>query len=116
MTSGDSDMLPRMSHEDPLEEVFAPFALRMSCGPLGMRFVRDIDVPEIAAAIHEHGTYSPDEPVPFMRRWAETGNDLAVNTLQHYYDAFAFDVFGAKSAVRDSRGSRAYVGQQLFEG
>lgn len=59
MTSADTAKLPIMSHEDPLEDVFAPFALRISCGPLSMRFVRDFDVPEIAAAIHEHGIYSP---------------------------------------------------------
>lgn len=89
MTSGNDTKLPTMSHVDPLEDIFAPFALRISCGPLSMRFVRDGDVPDIAAAIHKHGIYSPDEPMPFMLRWAEAGEDLAVNTLQHYYDAFA---------------------------
>ncbi|PZP27198.1 MAG: N-acetyltransferase [Kocuria rhizophila] len=89
MTSGAAAKLPTMSHVEPLEDIFAPFALRISCGPLRMRFVRDVDVPEIAAAIHEHGIYSPDQPMPFMRRWAEAGHDLAVNTLQYYYDAFA---------------------------
>jgi RimJ/RimL family protein N-acetyltransferase len=53
-----------------LEEVFPPFALRISCGPVELRVLRDEDFPELVELVRG-GIQAPDLPMPFLRAWHE---------------------------------------------
>jgi RimJ/RimL family protein N-acetyltransferase len=53
-----------------LEEVFPPFALRISCGPVELRVMRDDDLPELAELVRD-GIQAPGRPMPFLRAWHE---------------------------------------------
>lgn len=78
-----------MPELDSLEHVFAPYALRIACGPLTMRVTRDVDVPPMVRAIHEKGIYDPRGVMPFLHPWDQARDDLALNTLQHHYRSMA---------------------------
>jgi RimJ/RimL family protein N-acetyltransferase len=69
-----------------LEELWPPFGLSITCGPLSLRAMRDQDLPELVAAAAEgiHG----DDLRPFPRAWAgqpplELGRDLASRYWKH---------------------------------
>ncbi len=51
-----------------LEEVFPPFALRISGGPLELRVLRDDDLPELVELVRG-GVQDPDLPMPFLQAW-----------------------------------------------
>lgn len=51
-----------------LEDVFPPFALRITCGPLEMRVLRDDDLPELVELVR-CGIEVPDLPMPFLQDW-----------------------------------------------
>ncbi|WP_420176752.1 GNAT family N-acetyltransferase [Luteococcus sp. OSA5] len=71
-----------------LAEIFPPFGLRITCGPLELRCARETDVP-IATRLASRGIYEPGE-LPFLRRWAEAAEqELALNTAQFYWRTFA---------------------------
>jgi RimJ/RimL family protein N-acetyltransferase len=53
-----------------LEDVFPPFALRISCGPVEMRVLRDDDFPELVELVRG-GIAAPGLPMPFLRAWHE---------------------------------------------
>lgn len=53
-----------------LEEVFPPFALRISCGPVSLSVLRDENLPELVELVHG-GIQSPDLPMPFLHAWHE---------------------------------------------
>ena len=53
-----------------LEEVFPPFGLRISCGPLALRVLRDDDLPELVELVRG-GIQDPALPMPFLRAWNE---------------------------------------------
>lgn len=53
-----------------LEEVFPPFALRISCGPLTLRVLRDDDLAELVELVRG-GIQAPDLPMPFLQAWHE---------------------------------------------
>jgi RimJ/RimL family protein N-acetyltransferase len=53
-----------------LEEVFPPFALRISCGPLELKVLRDNDLPELVELVRG-GILAPGLPMPFLRAWHE---------------------------------------------
>ena len=53
-----------------LEEVFPPFALRISCGPVSLSVLRDEDLPELVELVRG-GIQSPDLPMPFLQAWHE---------------------------------------------
>ncbi|HEX3005087.1 MAG TPA: GNAT family protein [Angustibacter sp.] len=53
-----------------LEEVFPPFALAISCGPVELRVLRDDDLPELVELVRG-GIQAPDVPMPFLRNWHE---------------------------------------------
>ncbi|MGG5260799.1 GNAT family N-acetyltransferase [Phycicoccus avicenniae] len=53
-----------------LEDVFPPFALRIACGDVELRVLRDDDLPELVELAHA-GIQSPDLPMPFLRAWHE---------------------------------------------
>ena len=48
-----------------LEEVFPPFALRIACGPLELRVLRDDDLPELVELVRS-GIQAPGMPMPFL--------------------------------------------------
>jgi RimJ/RimL family protein N-acetyltransferase len=51
-----------------LEEVFPPFALRISSGPLELRVLRDDDLPELVELVRS-GIQSAGSPMPFLHAW-----------------------------------------------
>ncbi|MDE0777183.1 GNAT family protein [Nocardioides sp.] len=53
-----------------LEEVFPPFALKVSCGPVILRVLRDDDLPELVELVRG-GIDAPGLPMPFLRSWHE---------------------------------------------
>lgn len=53
-----------------LEDVFPPFALALSCGPVELRVLRDDDLPELVELVRG-GVADPDLPMPFLRAWHE---------------------------------------------
>src|SRR6476619_4719074 len=53
-----------------LEEVFPPFALEISCGPVQLRVLRDDDLPELVELVRG-GIQVPGLPKPFLRAWHE---------------------------------------------
>lgn len=53
-----------------LEEIFPPFALRITCGPVELRVLRDDDLPELVDLI-QGGIHHPDLPMPFLFAWHE---------------------------------------------
>ena len=54
---------------DVVEQLWPPFALRVTCGPLVMRLLRDADFPEVLAVAHA-GIHDPDL-LPFYLPWTE---------------------------------------------
>lgn len=53
-----------------MEEIFPPFALRISCGPVTLRVLRDDDIPEVVELVRD-GIQVPGLPMPFLRGWHE---------------------------------------------
>lgn len=53
-----------------LEDIFPPFALRISCGALELRVLRDDDLPELVELVCR-GIQVPGLPMPFLRAWHE---------------------------------------------
>lgn len=53
-----------------LEEIFPPFALRISCESLVLSVLRDEDFPELVELVR-NGIQDPDLPMPFLRDWHE---------------------------------------------
>ena len=67
-----------------LAELWPPFGLRVSCGPLVMRPLRDDDFPEVLAVAHA-GVHSPDRR-PFYVPWTEaTGAALDLSFQQYHW-------------------------------
>ena len=86
-----------------LEELWPPFALSVTCGPLTLRAMRDEDLPELveAAAAGIHG----GDRRPFPRAWAdlpmpELGRDLA-SRYWKYRATFPGDEWALPLVVRD---------------
>lgn len=72
-----------------IEEIFPPFGLRITCGPLELRCVREGDIQEVSELIVS-GICDPDEYLPFLRRWAEDPPELIpANTMRFYWGTFA---------------------------
>lgn len=53
-----------------LEEIFPPFRLRISCGPVTLQVLRDEDLPEVVELVRG-GIQAPDLPMPFLLAWHE---------------------------------------------
>ena len=51
-----------------LEEIFPPFGLRISCGPVTLRVLRDDDLPEVVELVRG-GIQAPGLPMPFLLAW-----------------------------------------------
>jgi RimJ/RimL family protein N-acetyltransferase len=51
-----------------LEEIFPPFLLAISCGPVELRVLRDDDLPELVELVRG-GIQVPGLPMPFLRAW-----------------------------------------------
>lgn len=49
-----------------LEQIFPPFGLRISCGPVQLAVLRDEDLPELVELV-KHGVQAPDLPMPFLQ-------------------------------------------------
>ncbi len=67
-----------------LAELWPPFRLRVTCGPLVMRPLRDDDFPEVLAVVHA-GIHAPDL-MPFSFPWTEhQGADQERQFLQFHW-------------------------------
>lgn len=53
-----------------LEDVFPPFGLRIRCGALEQRVLRDEDLPELVELVRD-GVQAPGTPMPFLADWHE---------------------------------------------
>lgn len=53
-----------------LEEIYPPYALRVTCGPVELRVLRDEDLPELVELVRA-GVQAPGSPMPFLLDWHE---------------------------------------------
>lgn len=73
---------------DALDQLWPPFSLRVTCGPLVMRPLRDADFPEVLAVVHG-GIHAPDF-MPFSFPWTDaTGAEMDRQFLQYHWRARA---------------------------
>jgi RimJ/RimL family protein N-acetyltransferase len=71
-----------------LEELWPLFRLRVCCGPLELRLVRDTDLPEVVAAV-QGGIHDPAR-MPFLHPWTDASGDALVRqTMQHFWQSRA---------------------------
>jgi RimJ/RimL family protein N-acetyltransferase len=71
-----------------LDQLWPPFALRVTCGPLVLRPLRDADFPEVLAVVHA-GVHAPDL-MPFSFPWTDaTGADMDKQFVQYHWRARA---------------------------
>jgi RimJ/RimL family protein N-acetyltransferase len=69
---------------DALAQLWPPFALRVTCGPLVMRPLRDTDFPEVLAVAHA-GIHDP-AAMPFYFPWTDAkGAELERQFLQYHW-------------------------------
>jgi RimJ/RimL family protein N-acetyltransferase len=69
---------------DPLADLWPPFGLRVTCGPLVLRPVRDSDFPEVFEVLHR-GVHAPDR-MPFYVPWTKArGATLERQFLQYHW-------------------------------
>lgn len=67
-----------------IADLWPPFALRVTCGPLELRPLRDADFPEVLAVAHA-GIHAP-ELQPFYFPWTDAkGTDLERSFLQYHW-------------------------------
>jgi RimJ/RimL family protein N-acetyltransferase len=70
--------------DDPLADLWPPFRLRVTCGPLELRPLRDTDFPEVLAVVHA-GIHAPDQR-PFYVPWTDpTGVELERSFVQFHW-------------------------------
>ena len=77
---------PRDAEPDPtdLARMWPAFGLRVTCGPLVMRPLRDTDFPEVLAVVHA-GVHDRDQ-MPFYVPWTDaTGRELERGFLQYHW-------------------------------
>ena len=73
-----------MDDADELTRMWPPFGLRLTCGPLLMRPLRDSDFPEVLAVAHA-GIHDPALS-PFYFPWTEAkGAELERQFLQYHW-------------------------------
>jgi RimJ/RimL family protein N-acetyltransferase len=71
-----------------LAQLWPPFRLRMACGPLVMRPLRDDDFPEVLAVVHA-GIHPPDF-MPFSFPWTDaSGAEMDRQFVQYHWKARA---------------------------
>ena len=73
-----------MEHTDDLARLWPPFGVRVTCGPLVLRPMRDSDFPEVLAVAHA-GIHDPGL-LPFYFPWTDAkGADLERSFLQYHW-------------------------------
>jgi len=74
--------------EDELARLWPAFGLRVTCGPLVMRPLRDSDFPEVLAVVHD-GIHAPDL-MPFSFPWSDArGAEMDRQFVQYHWRARA---------------------------
>jgi RimJ/RimL family protein N-acetyltransferase len=69
---------------DPLADLWPPFGLRVTCGPLVLRPVRDTDFPAVFEVLHR-GVHDADR-MPFYVPWTRpSGAELERRFLQYHW-------------------------------
>lgn len=77
-----------MDDTDDLAALWPPFALRVTCGPLVLRPLRDADFPEVLA-VAQAGIHAPDQ-MPFYFPWTDArGAELDRSFVQYHWRARA---------------------------
>ncbi len=69
-----------------LEEIYPAFGVRVECGPVVLRPLREADVPAIAELVD--GGIHPEEERPFLVPW-NLGDYDPIDTLRFYYQTWA---------------------------
>jgi RimJ/RimL family protein N-acetyltransferase len=70
--------------DDALARLWPPFGLRVTCGPLVLRPLRDADFPEVLAVVHA-GIHAPDL-MPFSFPWTDaTGAEMDRQFVQYHW-------------------------------
>jgi RimJ/RimL family protein N-acetyltransferase len=68
----------------PLEELWPPFGLTISCGPLTLSPVRDSDLPDLVALAHG-GIHGPQD-MPFGFPWTlGTADEVRLRLMQYHW-------------------------------
>jgi RimJ/RimL family protein N-acetyltransferase len=74
--------------DDAMDRIWPAFGLRVTCGPLVMRPMRDDDFPEVLAVVHG-GIHAP-ELMPFSFPWTDaTGAEMDREFVQYHWRARA---------------------------
>jgi RimJ/RimL family protein N-acetyltransferase len=74
--------------DDAMDRIWPPFGLRVTCGPLVMRPMRDDDFPEVLEVVHG-GIHAP-ELMPFSFPWTDaTGAEMDRQFVQYHWRARA---------------------------
>lgn len=69
-----------------LEDIFPPFALRVSCGPLTLSTLLDGDIPGLVDAVLD-GVQADEGPMPFLLPWhLADPTDLPINMACFYWE------------------------------
>lgn len=98
---------------EPMESLFPPFGLRISCGPLRMRALRESDFAEVFASIERDGIYDDDRPMPFLVPWDAQGREQGwLPSMSFYWSVYSsFRPEKWNLMLRVEHDGR-YVGQQ----
>jgi RimJ/RimL family protein N-acetyltransferase len=71
------------AHDD-LTRLWPPFGVRVTCGPLVLRPLRDDDIPEVLDVVHA-GIHAPDQ-MPFYFPWTDVrGAELERSFMQYHW-------------------------------
>ena len=77
-----------MDDTDELAALWPPFGLRVACGPLVLRPLRDADFAEVLTVVHS-GIHAPDR-MPFSFPWTDpTGAEQERQFVQYHWRARA---------------------------
>jgi RimJ/RimL family protein N-acetyltransferase len=96
-----------------LEEIWPLFGLRIVCGPLDLRVVRDDDIP-VLVDLAERGIHPPDQ-MPFAVPWSTAPiGELGRNTAAHHWRTRAEFTTASWSLELVVRRRGTIVGSQGF--
>jgi RimJ/RimL family protein N-acetyltransferase len=75
--------MEHVSEDDPLARLWPPFGLRVTCGPLVLRPMRDADFPDVLAVVHS-GIHAPDA-MPFYFPWTDAQGPAMERQFVQYH-------------------------------
>ena len=106
-----------MDDVDELSQLWPTFGLKVTCGPLVMRALRDADFPEVLALVHA-GIHEADRMpfnVPWTRRTgAEAIRALSLTHLLGVFDVAMLRVYAGIGAAPEVLGTEGGIGVGLW--